>query len=1071
MGGSIAAIDQSEQDQGYDPGPPPQDVDAPERVEEQNQSNEDNGQAEQESERPPPEGDKPEGEGEKDSGEGQESSGQPPDPPDPPDPDDPYPNPDEEEDEGEEEEEEDQEEGEEGSHNDCEEEEEKEVDETVEVVESESTKKKRKIAQRKEKVDEAAMTRLPFALSEKGPLYKGVMVTLKDKPNVSAQWGVRKGSISQAKDNTPIDHNGNRAFENIRDHQISSIFTLQKHLADCNKGNRVKNSTPPPLRANTGEYSPCKTEMTTVQTDDGSWYYEYSELPGLVPMKYGMKSFDIIEQIPFNLTPKGPHKNLVRQIVDEMGIEVKEKKVNNKVSQSIDDLPTALNPEAVRAARVLMYDVSNHQYDGSINRGLEYHTTILNRNGVEPVSRVDATGDWIHLASLVEMIKGVKQHAIDTMPFYLRGLVRMVPFNHLHHILLYAALTDLNTNIQIGIDSSAYVWVRAVQFHGELHQHQDSEGKVIPFHHDGSLYKDKPIITALFSYTEVMEAFATQDPKAYKYESSENFLMPLDRYPAAYPTGDVYPKSGQVLALRIRVQTAQQFGVIVLPSMNGMIITSGVPVKSVVGALDHKGRILDVLSLPTLRWEVAESPREQYPCARGLCYLPSLEVFHAYRVITERTDGAQILMNLPAYEPSKHKDLRAQRAYDATGVHSDMMYCEFKGCSIMVYGKMIKPPIGSNRFPGWETTARPARFDPSNQPKGKGKGKGKSKSNTPKPTTKAKGTGKGKGKKSDRDETQSREDKSSKPDPKGPNVAPQTWKDEDYEQEACPSDHHVAAYVQGTSEIPTFRVSWITSMGVMQRPTQVSPNKFGDPKLWKTPDQDEEFWSPCKHDQHYLTLTPGDEDCCRMCPNTDAEELIPCAWCNSWAHYRCTYAVGPGRACASHFKVLYPLDKIVAARIDDPVVPSQQHNKQVFPNCCYPRMYGHGKPSPSNVHYTSEAIWVYKHAWRGAGAYYRRGDHLQKKKTGNTPVEFKALRMFPEWERWIAPKHIFEHYKEGFQPNTLPHVPGVIQAFKAYRERSKLNPSTGNLWGCFWDSCSTKEKGFWGPLDTMQGIP
>ena len=45
-------------DQGYDPGPPPRDVDAPERVEEQQS----NGDTEEESDKPPPEGDKPEGE-------------------------------------------------------------------------------------------------------------------------------------------------------------------------------------------------------------------------------------------------------------------------------------------------------------------------------------------------------------------------------------------------------------------------------------------------------------------------------------------------------------------------------------------------------------------------------------------------------------------------------------------------------------------------------------------------------------------------------------------------------------------------------------------------------------------------------------------------------------------------------------------------------------------------------------------------------------------------------------------------------------------------------------------------
>ena len=316
--------------------------------------------------------------------------------------------------------------------------------------------------------------------------------------------------------------------------------------------------------------------------------------------------------------------------------------------------------------------------------------------------------------------------------------------------------------------------------------------------------------------------------------------MPLDRYPNAYPTGEVYPVSDQVLALRIKVQVAQQLGMITLQSANGLIITSGVPVKSVVGALDHRGRILNVLTLPTLQWEVADSPREQFPCGRGICYLPSLEVFHAYRVATENTGDKHILLNLPVYEPSKNKNLRAQRAPDATGIHYEMLYCEFKGCGIMVYGKIGNPPIGTNRFPGWEAIARPARFD-LNKGKGKGGGsggKGKSKSREKK---KGKGKGKGKGKKSDRDETPSREDKSFKPDPKGPNVVPKGWKDRDYEeipivQEARPSDHHVAAYVQGVSDIPTFRVAWITSMGIMRRTPKVSPNKFGDARLWKTPD-------------------------------------------------------------------------------------------------------------------------------------------------------------------------------------------------------------------------------------------
>ena len=112
-----------------------------------------------------------------------------------------------------------------------------------------------------------------------------------------------------------------------------------------------------------------------------------------------------------------------------------------------------------------------------------------------------------------------------------------------------------------------------------MHLHHGAEGKPIPFHLDGSYCKDKPILTALFSYAEVVEAFAQQDPTVYPHESVENFIFPMDRYSHAYSAPDVCPVDNQVLALRIKVQTAQRFGMIVLPSMNGPIITSGVPVN------------------------------------------------------------------------------------------------------------------------------------------------------------------------------------------------------------------------------------------------------------------------------------------------------------------------------------------------------------------------------------------------------------------------------------------------------------------------------------------------------------
>ena len=209
----------------------------------------------------------------------------------------------------------------------------------------------------------------------------------------------------------------------------------------------------------------------------------------------------------------------------------------------------------------------------------------------------------------------------------------------------------------------------------------------------------------------------------------------------------------------------------------------------------------------------------------------------------------------------------------------------------------------------------------------KGSGKGKDKSTSePRPAdlpTKGKGRGRGRGTGKGKPE----EDTSPKPDPKGPNVVPETWRNKVYDdipivQDARPSEDHVAAYVQGTADVPTFRVVWVTSVGTTKREVQVSPSKFKDPLLWNTPDESPEFWKPCHDGNQYVTLTPGDDDCCRMCPDTDADELLPCAWCNSWAHYRCTCAVGPGRACASHCKVVNPLDKMVVGRDDDPTVPT-----------------------------------------------------------------------------------------------------------------------------------------------------
>ena len=108
-------------------------------------------------------------------------------------------------------------------------------------METEATKKKKKKkeAERRGKARDAALIRLPYVLPDKGPMYKGTAADPREEPPKSTQWASKGGPIPKPQDTSSIDHKDNRAFDNIRVHQISSIFTLQKHLADCDKGAMV----------------------------------------------------------------------------------------------------------------------------------------------------------------------------------------------------------------------------------------------------------------------------------------------------------------------------------------------------------------------------------------------------------------------------------------------------------------------------------------------------------------------------------------------------------------------------------------------------------------------------------------------------------------------------------------------------------------------------------------------------------------------------------------------------------------------------------------------------------------
>ena len=261
-------------------------------------------------------------------------------------------------------------------------------------------------------------------------------------------------------------------------------------------------------------------------------------------------------------------------------------------------------------------------------------------------------------------------------------------------------------------------------------------------------------------------------------------------------------------------------------------------------------------------------------------------------------------------------------------------------------------------------------------------------------------------------------------------------------------------------------------------------NPMGHEFLWSPPTNP--FWEVCRNKNKVLQYgMAASHKECALCVGAKAFELVPCCWCNNWIHLRCSYAVPEGRACASHFDVVNPLDKqVIASKLDD-AVPKERRGRSVCPNIATPRVTeptgkDEDKLQPRQVMYGIEALWLYKHAWRGAGLYYRKGDHqVPKSETTNKPSSmYKALNMYPVWDKWLMPrcepvaerfyndpkKWSLSSYDDddddcfGGDINDLPPI-GYIQF--EYKIAELLDYRLGNLFKLWYDMLRKDETTFW----------
>ena len=588
---------------------------------------------------------------------------------------------------------------------------------------------------------------------------------------------------------------------------------------------------------------------------------------------------------------------------------------------------------------------------------------------------------------------------------------------------------------------------------------------------------------------EIHEAFDTRINRGTV--PTDTFISFTSRYPEISFQANHVPRTPGLFIVKFDMWTAFRFGAIAYKSgINQWMLTTGIPLESIVCVRDHVGSYLDPLTLDTMLWTfyppTVDEPVNPIDVETGLCKMPTMERWHCLMTDAERENSADLhLLDWRPYVKDSGDPYLSLRRTEQNPTDKALTLSEWNGMKIWQIAT-LPPSLEETREPRkWlytqsgvnyltdktereaDRSRTPAREDKNRGGKGKGSGrKGK------KPV---KVTGAPEG------EEVERVGRRYFP---GPATLPEAWREKKPEElvmsgpiEANPG-RATMAFKQGPNGIPIYKRTWLVSEAPV-RATRVLENKAGDPRLWDPTDAD--FWSVChqtRNDQgdsvEYSTLSPDGDTRCRLCPSARVSELVPCCWCDSWIHWRCSYTTKSGRACASHFHVTNPLDKVIVTRSDDETVPTEHRGMQVLPNTFYARVTK-GSLKPSDIMIGLETYWAFKHAWRGAGYYYHKGDHQPLAK-GGAPYLANALSIVASWETWYLPRpqpiypaliqapdawELDAHYPPGMASPTFPATIPISMAKREATLIGHIVPEKGNMWRLIYETSHQAIQDYW----------
>ena len=293
-----------------------------------------------------------------------------------------------------------------------------------------------------------------------------------------------------------------------------------------------------------------------------------------------------------------------------------------------------------------------------------YHPSQINFSIVlqERFPQIPSSGRWVHISALVEHLYSVKHEEFDYLPFHTRGFVRMVPKMHWAAMFILASIMD--TDLQVACDKYGFVWVRALvcdirrprPTFTETIEDVDT-GEPVQINGGGNIDYRGDITSKPFGYVvctvqEVHEAFGTRIARGTI--PTDTFISFTSRYPEISFKSNHVPKTPGLLVVKFDTWTAFRYGAMAYrTSANQWVLTTGIPLESIVLIRDHVGSYLDPSTLDTLTWKFlpprAEEPVVLIDVEQGKCIMPTMERWHC--VLTDTEKGSSPTLHLFDWKP------------------------------------------------------------------------------------------------------------------------------------------------------------------------------------------------------------------------------------------------------------------------------------------------------------------------------------------------------------------------------------------------------------------------------------